>query len=341
MDLAQLIARRLTLAEQHDAARDRWPRGHAEFVRALEEVVRGLQEIAVQMKATRNVVEIARTRMWLGDALFDLAQGRNAPFQPALDAYRDAEDLVQIANDELLQAKFDANYANILLRANPGLPELADVIARYERALPVLRARERASASAIEKELERATSLRAQLQQLATQLEERRREVLGAVAMLAETQGAPALGPLTELLRELGDAHVHAARMDDFASALHLMERIRTAFQRAMENAAPPRPGARGRLAATVTKLWIAINGTSTLSAQVDKVTRDLGGDLAARLVLAHGALTSASEGQLGEVCRQTLLPLTRDAGHLLSRWLVTWVEPVWRAAPAGGCSRC
>ena len=334
MELAELIARRAALAEEHDAARSRWPHTHPEFVRAVDEVARGLQAIATQIVASRNIVEIAKTRMWLGDALFDLAQSRNAPFQTALAAYRGAEDLVQIANDPVLQAKFDANYANILLRADPGPDVVADVIARYERSLPVLRVHQPAFATAIESELARARLLLSQLEELSAELERRRREVRDMLAALAQRPDTRDLELMTALLRELGEAHAEAERTGDVASTLNLMERIRAAYQRAMNDVAPAAPGPYGRLAATLKALWIALNG-SNLTSQVDTLTRNRGYQLASELVAAMGAVTSAREAELGEVCRRTLLPLARNAGRLLSRSLVTWVEPHWPPGPS------
>ena len=73
-----LLARREAAARQHDDARIRWPqRTSLEFQRGLAPVVQELEEIARAMIAADDAqpLEIARSLMWLGDALFDLGQG--------------------------------------------------------------------------------------------------------------------------------------------------------------------------------------------------------------------------------------------------------------------------
>lgn len=138
-----LIAQRLRQAELHDEVRARFPNtayGTAGFGAALVPVATRLGAIARAMTDSTDTapVEIARSWMWFGDALFDLAQGGHVPFAQAIAAYREADPYVRVARDPVLAAKRDGNLANILLRSTPDVPTLREVIARYEAAIRVL-----------------------------------------------------------------------------------------------------------------------------------------------------------------------------------------------------------
>lgn len=137
--LRELRDRRDRAAADHDAALLKYPnRQGAAFTATLEAVVEEL--IGVTREAdepSTDLVELAKTYRWLGDACFDLARGQEPiALQRGMLAYRRAEALHADAEAPLERAKLDFNYANTLRGLSRGedIGLLESAEARYERA---------------------------------------------------------------------------------------------------------------------------------------------------------------------------------------------------------------
>src|SRR5256885_5006890 len=118
-----LLTRRRAVIDRHDAALKRWPdRNGADFAAELRCVV---QELTTLTRAgitgwEANEAEYARTLWYLGDAYFDLAQGRDrALLAQGAQAYRRAEALLTGSNT-VEQAKLDFNFGNTLRGLSSG-----------------------------------------------------------------------------------------------------------------------------------------------------------------------------------------------------------------------------
>jgi len=119
--LTNLVQRRQAAADLHDQIRTRFHEYRSpEFARAMAPVVNTLSELTREAQASSYpAAEVARTTMWFGDALFDMAQGGHVTWPLAVDTYRQAERFVLGANDPAMRAKYDGNLANVLMRATP------------------------------------------------------------------------------------------------------------------------------------------------------------------------------------------------------------------------------
>jgi hypothetical protein len=328
---AELVFARKSLADVHDRARASFTHAHPEFGRVVRDVATGLERIAAQMMRTRDVapIEIGRSYMWLGDALFDLAQGRHAPFGPAIDAYRAADPYVRIGHDDLLSAKYDANFAYVLMRADPSPSVLAEVIERYRRSLPMLRAHEPAYAASIDRELARATQLSSMFGQLETEIRARRADTLSLLAsMRVGALDSQQLAAITALLEEL--AAVEAS--GDLARTLRVFERTREIFQQLMRLAEPKTEGPRARISAIAMKLWAELTAVA-LTAQIDAGSRDRAFAIQRALLLAKFAILNEGEAAAVDAFAQRLLPAASEARSLLTRNHLTWLTPLWPVA--------
>jgi hypothetical protein len=109
------------------------------FTAEMKAVVAELAQIAEEGQASpRNSLECGRTWRYLGDALFDLARGKDAALLAmGARAYRHAEGLLEGTGDHVEQAKLDFNYANTLRGLGAGTDRILmeQAKAHYQRAL--------------------------------------------------------------------------------------------------------------------------------------------------------------------------------------------------------------
>lgn len=134
-----LIARRERVLDRHDAALERWPdRADAKFKVELAAVAEELNEIAEALDAaSADPIERGRSWRFVGDALFDLARGRELePLQRAVAAYDRAEKRLDSADAPIERAKLDFNYANTLRGMSGGRDRalLEEALLRYQMA---------------------------------------------------------------------------------------------------------------------------------------------------------------------------------------------------------------
>lgn len=137
---SQLRSRRDQAAARHDAALRSHPARDGERFRGLMQgVVDDLLAVArAGEEAAPDDVELAKTYRWLGDAYFDLGQGKaHESLTWGVKAYSRAEQLLAQADSPVERAKLNVNYANTLRGLSEGfdlgLLEAAET--RYEAAL--------------------------------------------------------------------------------------------------------------------------------------------------------------------------------------------------------------
>lgn len=140
-----LRERRNHAAERHDAALARYPTRQGEaFKRELRAVVDELSTITVAADVPlSDPVEVAKAYRWLGDACFDLGQGRdNSSLIRGDQAYQRAEQLLADSEAPLEMAKLDFNYGNTLRGLSQGVDVglLEAAQTRYEKAVRAFRA---------------------------------------------------------------------------------------------------------------------------------------------------------------------------------------------------------
>jgi hypothetical protein len=328
-----LIARRQAAAERQDRARLQWPDYASPLFRqALQPIALELETIAKTIAAAPSAppVEIARSMMWYGDALFDLAQGRHIPFADAIAAYQNAEPFVAAANDPLVTAKFNANLANILLRGDPRSATLQNVIARYRAALPILVSQRHPSVPTVQRELERAQSLLAQFERLNAELVQRRQEARELLLRISPSnvplQTAHAM---TEKLGRLANLHAISSvseMLEVLKDAGELVQGLMVLAQSSGGPAAKSRPSDVDEAAML---LWQALCADA-LTPQAGTRTRDRALGIAGSLVSVVGELRAAAAAARVEILRTRLRDVAAEGRALLARGHATWISPPW-----------
>lgn len=326
--LSELIAERAQLADQHDHAKANWQLADPQFAQAVQPLALALSRVVDDMLQIPEAptIEVARSYMWLGDALFDLAQGRHNEFGPALQAYRAAEPYVRVTRDATLSAKYDANFANIQLRSVTRIEHVQDVVRRYERALPQLRLVAPPQAARVEVELAQAQRMLVTFQALEQEMQKRRAELVEMIPKLSvdslDPQRAAAITALaTELSRQESGG--------DLTQASALIERIRVTFQEMMRHSEPDHPGVAGRIARTLMKLWSELTALA-FTVGTDAEVRTRAFEVQQDLLLAKFELTAAGDVQRAHVFATRVLPVTARARALLALNHLTWVSPIW-----------
>lgn len=330
--MQDLIAQRLREAELHDGVRARFPNTAyrtPQFGAALAPIATRLGAIARAMtdSADATPAEIARSWMWYGDALFDLAQGGHVPFAQVIAAYREADPYVRVAKDPVLAAKRDGNLANILLRSTPDVPTLREIIARYEAAIRVLGT---AATAGFQHELATARNLLAQFEAFERELDDRKRE---ASALLASIRGHDLAPPVAAAMSELVQQLASFGPVKTLAEAMQIIQAVQQIFPRLMaladEPRVPPPPTRGGRIAALAMQLWHELSAEAL--APLDAGLRD---DMLAttRALLECANALRAVTGDAGaiEIERARLRDLAATARRLLAHANVTWIEPRW-----------
>ncbi|HEV8549626.1 MAG TPA: hypothetical protein VGQ57_11375, partial [Polyangiaceae bacterium] len=329
--LAELVAERARLADAHDRAKNQWHVSQPEFLAAVRPVADALAGVAERVLQTAGTptLEIARSYMWLGDALFDLAQGRHVPFAPAVAAYRTAEPYVKVTHDPLISAKYDFNLANILLRAESSKAGLEEAVLRYERALPILQANEPAAAVRLEVDLVQARKMLELFQQLEREMQARRAELVEMIRGYTLAGLEPQkLAVVTTLLTELASLE----NKGDVTQALAVQDRIHDVFQELMKLTEPQQAGPRGRISAALMKLWSELTAVA-LTSTVEPEVRNQAFAVQQALLFAKFALTNAAEADCPRVFGGQVLPAAIEARGLLARHHLTWVTPIWPVA--------
>lgn len=331
-ELPEVMAEREHLAKLHDAAKARWQLGDPAFASAVQPLVPALSRIVDDMLQLPDApsIEVARSYMWLGDALFDLAQGRHVEFAPALAAYRAADPYVRVTRDATISAKYDANLANILLRSVTRLEHVQEAVRRYERALPQLRVVAPPLAARIEVELVQARRMLTTFEALEEEMRKRRAELVALIPTLAlgsldPTRAAAITALATELSRQESGG--------DLVQASALLDRIRITFQEMMLHSEPEQAGVSGRVARSLMKLWselttlaFTVGTAEQLRTRVFEVQQDL--------LLAKFELTAAADdAQRARVFVVRVLPVALRARALLSLGHLTWITPIWPVA--------
>ena len=136
--------RRDQAGRRHDAALERYPtREGRAFQSELQALIDELSAIAALAdRPASDPVEVAKTYRWLGDACFDLANGK-APeiLERGVHAYERSELLLRDADAPAEKAKLNFNYGNTLRGlsggSDVGLLEAAQT--RYEEARAAFR----------------------------------------------------------------------------------------------------------------------------------------------------------------------------------------------------------
>ena len=141
----ELQERRGKAAERHDAALTRYPtREGAGFRRELQAVIDELSALTQAADVpSSDPVEVAKTYRWLGDAFFDLGQGKDDTLLTrGAQVYERAEQLLADAEAPVEQAKLNFNYGNTLRGLSEGFDVglLEATQARYESAVRVFKA---------------------------------------------------------------------------------------------------------------------------------------------------------------------------------------------------------
>src|SRR5688572_1602115 len=111
------LASRQTLLSRSDAALDRWPdRKGSEFVREMTDVAEGLQALAHAADRTGNdALERARTWRHVGNAYFDLGASDPTQLEHSAAAFRNAEALLDAADDPVETMKLNYAFGQTLL----------------------------------------------------------------------------------------------------------------------------------------------------------------------------------------------------------------------------------
>jgi nucleoside 2-deoxyribosyltransferase len=330
-EIQSLIARRQQAADEHDRMRVQFPdvprRSTVQFRNAMQPIVAELAEVARSMRANSATpaAEVARSLMWHGDALFDLGQGGHVAHSVALDAFKAAEPYVQKANDPVLAAKFDGNYANVLLRGDPNPASLREVIRRYESALRVPLPN-----TGYEAELAKARSLLAQFEEFDSELDKRRAEAKELLAQLPKYQLTPtAAAAIAQRLREL--AEITSATT--LADALQIIQRAHDAFASVMKTASRATTTNRqSGIAAGLMGLWGEL-ASASMTATIDAALRDRMFETMRALVEIAGPLRDANDATALEIEQVRARPTAAAARQLLVHDHVTWLEPRWPAA--------
>ena len=135
---------REALVARNDTILDRWPdRAGEEFTREMQSVSKGLDRLAREADASEgDFLERARTWRFVGNAYFDLGQGKEVEsLQQAADAYQRAETLLEGIGDSIEKMKLDYSYANAVFGLSEGTDlQLAyEAKRRFERALNIAR----------------------------------------------------------------------------------------------------------------------------------------------------------------------------------------------------------
>ena len=326
----ELIARRAAAADAHEVVRARFP--HTAYTSpelrvALDPIAAELGAIAREMTAADGAPpgEVARSWMWYGDVLFDLAQGGHLPFARAIDAYRQAEPYVIVAKDRVLAAKRDGNLANILLRTPKRRSVLREIVARYDNAIATL-----GKAGEVFLE-ERANAVRilAWLDEFDRGLASRCSEAQEFLSRITAADLAPSVATaLTECAAQL----VAVQSIDSADEALAILQTVQDTLPRMMrllEQSRVATPATRqGELARRAMTLWqdLAAEALSPLDAQLR----------AEMLAVANGLLACATTLRAADAAnavaieRDRLRGLAGAARRLLAHGHVTWIEPRW-----------
>jgi hypothetical protein len=330
--LQDLVALRAQMADRHDALRARTPNtayGSPAFAAALGPLAARLEEVARAMTDLVDAppVEIGRSWMWYGDALFDLAQGGHVPLARAIAAYRTAEPFVHVARDRVLGAKMDGNLTNMLLRSEVSRALLRDVITRYQRAIEVLGA---TTPPTYRSELARARTQLEHLDGAHAETVARVRDARDLLASIAAHDLAPAAAA------EMGRL---AAELTSFAppETLHdgqvILQTAQRNFARMMALANQPRvapPSTRGgRVAAQAMQLWQELHIEA--ASYVDAEVRSGLYEVERALVEAAQALrATTTDAQSIEIERLRLRDVAAAGRQLLAHSHLTWIEPTW-----------
>jgi hypothetical protein len=332
--MRDLIEHRQQLVDRHDQALARYTVADAQFGAEVRRIVQGLAGVAESMEHAPGVsaMDKARSFMWLGDAQFDLAQGRHAPFDDAVASYERAEPYVALAHDALLRAKYCANLGNILLRGQGSdIPSLERVLQLYDEALPTLRNDLPAQAGVIGVERTRAASLLAQLRELSESLRSSARD-LDNLRELARHVLPPAFArAFTDALASLA-GRAHATTLDAMMSVLEGARSKFSDLMRLVDQAAPADPRLRStQLRRLGLDLWRALM-FDALRPELEPPSRDRLFACMDRVVRICHALADA--GADADVTRQIelaeLRPVALDAQRALARDRLGWVTPIW-----------
>jgi hypothetical protein len=163
-----LITRREQAIARHDKALELWPdRVGSGFAVELAAVADELGKIATALDAaTADRLERSRTWRFAGDALFDLARGKDPePLKRAAAAYACAEKLLDGIDVPVDHAKLNFNFANILRGLSQGQDRglLEEALLRYQMALWAFRRHAPEHAATVQAAL---NTLQAQLEML-------------------------------------------------------------------------------------------------------------------------------------------------------------------------------
>ncbi len=328
--LTNLVQRRQAAADLHDQIRTRFHEYRSpEFARAMAPVVNTLSELTREAQASSYpAAEVARTTMWFGDALFDMAQGGHVTWPLAVDTYRQAERFVLGANDPAMRAKYDGNLANVLMRATPSAATLRDAVARYRAALAILGAT--SATATYQRELARATQMLAQFEAFERELVQRRTEARALLAGLTAHRLSPAHAARAgELIADL----VAVGEAGDLPAMAAVTQRVMAQLAELMQIAdeAAPRPtSARGgELATMAMELWRTAM-TVALGTAPSPSLRDPLFIALRRLVEVATEARRADDRACAELARVRLWPVCGEVRRMLAIDRFTWIAPPW-----------
>ncbi len=270
--------------------------------------------------------------MWLGSAQFDLAQGGHLQIADAIESYRQAQRYVDLADDEVLRAKFDSNLANVLIKSPTSVEVVEEAVARYQRALPVLERCLPSHAPQTEAWLSKSRSLLDQLRDYSR----RRKEAVGSIRDLVaglstySLDRASLLGIQARLQRiiDLGNPA-------EVGEMMRGVEEIQRGFQELMEivrTADSRRTGGQAPIVQHLIALWQTLVDQA-LALNIDTASRDRAGDLAQRIIdRVTEDLDGASPEEVRDLEASRLRALALDARQLLYRHHLSWASPIWTA---------
>ncbi len=332
--MQHLIERRRQLVDRHDRALAQHAVGDPQFGAELRRIVEGLAAVAEAMEhdSEASSTERALSFMRLGDAQFDLAQGRHAPFDDALSSYALAEPYIALAGDALLRAKYCVNLGNILLGGRPSdMPALERVLQLYDEALPTLRNRLPAQVGGVENKRAQAASMLDQLRKFSEGLRGSARD-LDALREHARQVLPPAFA------RGFTDALASLAEQSDaktIEAMMSVLEDARTRFDelmRLIDQATLADPRLRStQLRRLGLELWRALM-FDALRPEIEPPSRDrLFGCMDRVVRICHAlAEAGADVGGTRQIELAELRPLALEAQRALARDRLGWVRPIW-----------